>query len=258
MGARLWRYYSSKMSHAYQIMHPRETNWEQSAASLKGGIAKFGASLDLPFKSLAIFVGSWLILEIGWSLILVFGVATAGTVWKIPATIVFLFITIYGTVLTSGTNMVRTLIMQLGDRRDNLVKALFRGYLWSLLSVGVVYLVHDYFHKKLAWMFILPILYFVPMQVLGTTVPVPIFLGISGWYMDIMVVIIAYAVGVTGACIGGIEILRYLLNASSQHGSYGAIFGLLLLSIFPVMNVYFTFLFFDGLMDIMVELMSFA
>ena len=250
----LKRYYADKEARANKIMDPKKTNWESSGASLKGWMARFSASLDLPFKSIAIFVGSWMILEVGWPLLIVFGVATAGSVWSIPATIPCLFIAMYGTVLVSGTNVVRSLIVQLGNGRDNLVKALFRGYFGSLLSIAIVLIVHAYFHSHMPQLFLLRIVYLLPIDgsVLGTggTVPIPIPIGYSGLYMDLLVTIIVYAVGVTGSCIGSIEILQYLLKASREHGSYGAILGVLLLAVFPAMNIYFSLVFLTSTLDL--------
>ena len=251
---RLDRYYADKEAHAHKRMGSRKANWERSGTSLKGWMAKFSASLDLPFKSIATFVGSWMILEVGWPLLIVFGVATAGSVWSIPTTIPCLFIAMYGTVLVSGTNVVRSLIVQLGNGRDNLVKALFRGYFGSLLSIAVVLIVHAYFRSHMPQLFWLPIVYLLPIDgsVLGTggTVPIPIPIGISGLYMDLLVTIIVYAVGVTGSCIGSIEILQYLLNASRKHGSYGAILGVLVLAVFPAMNIYFSLVFLTSTLDL--------
>ncbi len=250
----LGRYYAKKMDRAYKTMDPRETNWNKSEASLKGWMAKFSAGLDLPFKSIALFVGSWMILEVGWPLLVVFGVATAGSVWSIPTTIPCLFIAMYGTVLVSGTNVVRSLIVQLGNGRDNMVKALFRGYFGSLLSIAIVLIVHAYFHSHKPQLFLLPVVYLLPIDgsILGTggTVPIPIPIGISGLYMDLLVTIIVYAVGVTGSCIGSIEILQYLLNASRKHGSYGAILGVLILAVFPAMNIYFSLVFLTSTLDL--------
>jgi len=233
-------------------------NYERSGVSLKGWMNRFTGGLDLPFKSIAIFAGSWMLLEIGWPLLIIFGVATAGTVWSIPTTIPCLFIAVYVNIMISGMNMIRSIITQLGDRRDNLVKALFRGYFWSFLSIGLILIVHEYFHTTMPNLFILPILYFIPLQVFGNTVPFPLFLGLSGWYMDIAVTIVVYAIGITGSAIGGIEILRSLLDNSRQRGTYGAIFGVLLLAVFPVMNIYFSLVFLTTTMDLFGRCVSFG
>ncbi|MHA1862930.1 MAG: hypothetical protein ACTSWA_04100 [Candidatus Thorarchaeota archaeon] len=233
-------------------------NREQSGGSLKGWMNKFTGGLDLPFKSISLFAGSWMLLEIGWHLIIIFGVATAGSVWSISTTVPCLFIAVYVNIMISGMNMIRSIITQLGNRRDNLVKALFRGYFWSLLSIGLILIVHEYFHTTMPNLFILPILYFIPIQVFGNTIPFPLFLGLSGWYMDISVTIVVYVIGITGSAIGGIEILRNLLDNSSQRGTYGAIFGVLLLAVFPVMNVYFSLVFLTTTMDLFGRCVSFG
>ncbi len=233
-------------------------NWDQSGGSLKGWMNKFTGGLDLPFKSIAIFAGSWMLLEIGWPLLIIFGVATAGNVWSIATVIPCLFIAVYVNIMVSGMNMIRSIITQLGDRRDNLVKALFRGYFWSLLSIGLILIVHEYFHTTMPMLFFIPIFYLIPLQVLGTTVPFPLLLGISGLYMDLAVTIIVYAIGITGSAIGGIEILRTLLDNSRQRGTYGAIFGVLLLAVFPVVNIYFSLVFLTTTMDLFGRCVSFG
>ncbi|MGY5854170.1 MAG: hypothetical protein RTU92_11425 [Candidatus Thorarchaeota archaeon] len=258
LGQALSQYYSSKMRDAYRRYDSQKTNWQGSGMSLKGWLNRLSGGLDLPYKSIALFVGCWMVLEIGWPLLIVLGVATAGTVWNIPTAIPCMFIVVYGMVLTSGVNLVRSLIVQLGDRRDNIVKALFRGYFWSLLSIGLIIMVHTYFRTNSVLMFAIPILYLIPIQVVGTTVPIPIPLGITGMYMDLIVTVIVYTVGVTGSCIGGIEIIRYLLNNSRKHGSYGAIFAVLMLAVYPAMNIYFSLIFLNSTLELFGRLLSIA
>jgi len=241
-----------------ELKRELKRNWEKSGVSLKGWMSQFTGGLDLPFKSIAMFAGSWMLLEIGWPILVLFGIATAESVWLIPTAIPCLFIAVYVTIMTSSMNMVRSIITQLGEQRDNLVKALFRGYFWSLLSIGVILIVHEYFHTNMVQLFILPILYFIPVTILGNTVPIPILLGFSGLYMDIAVTIIVYAIGITGSAIGGIELLRHLLDNSRQRGTYGAIFGVLLLAVFPVVNVYFSLVFLTSTLDLFGRFLSFG
>ena len=155
-------------------------------------------------------------------------------------------------------NSVRSIILQLGSRRDNLVKALFRGYFWSLLSIGLILLIHEYFHTVMPQLFFLPLFYLLPVQILGNTTPIPIPLGFSGQYMDIAVTIIVYAVGITGSSIGGIELLQHLLDNSQQRGIYGSIFGLLLLAIFPIANIYFSLVFLNTTLDLFGRCVTFG
>jgi len=237
-----------------KLGNPRSNDWAGSAFALKGWMGRIGGSLDVPFKSISIFVGSWMMLEIGWPLLTVLGVATAGSVWSIPTAIPCMFVVVYAMILASGANLVRSLVTQMYDRRDNLVKALFRGYFWSLLSIGIIYLVHTYFHAHLPLLFVIPILYFVPIAGL----PVPIPLGTTGWYMNILAMVVVYTVGVTGSCIGGIEILGHLLENSRQHGAYGAVFGVLLLTVFPALNIYFSLVFLESTIDIFWGLIPFG
>jgi hypothetical protein len=248
---RLSRYYGRKMEHAYQRLDPKQTNWERSGASMRGWIARFGSELDIPYRSILLFSGSWMILEIGWPLLVIFGIASAGSVWNIPTSIPFMFIVTYALVLVSGTNLIRSLVTQIAGRRDDIVKALFRGYFWSLLSVGLIFFVHGYFHSSLPLLFVIPIFYLLPIDVsvIGT-VPVPIPLGFTGLYMDMAATVIMYTVGVTGSSIGGLEFLRQFVHNSSQHGSYRAVLSVLLLAAFPAMNIYFSSVFLTAILDL--------
>jgi len=215
-----------------------------------GWLSRFGSALDLPIKSIALFAGSWLMLEIGWPVLTLLGVATAGSVWSIPSAIPFLFIIVYGIILVSGCNLVRSIVVYVSGTRDNLVKVLFRGYFWSLLSVALILLINQYFHTALPFLYLLPIIYLLPLDVLGTTVPIPIPLGLSGWYLDILVVVIVYVVGITGSCIGGLEILRYFIDSSAQQSSYHAILSVLFLAVFPTVNIQFSLMFLDSILDL--------
>ncbi|MFX1485356.1 MAG: hypothetical protein ACFFCP_19460, partial [Promethearchaeota archaeon] len=82
---RVKQYYATRISGAYESADPRKTTWAKSGASMIGWISRFGASLDMPFKSIALFVGSWMLLEIGWPLLIILGVVTAGSVWSVPS-----------------------------------------------------------------------------------------------------------------------------------------------------------------------------
>ncbi len=246
---RVAQYYAKKMGPVYKRMDPKTTNWEKSGASMMGWMSGFGSGLDVPFKSIALFAGSWLMLEVGWPVLTLLGVVTAGSVWSISSAIPFLFIMVYGMVLMSGSNLVRSLITHLTGRKDNLVKALFRGYFWSLLSVGLILFIHQYFQETLPFLFLIPIVYLLPFQIVGTTIPIPIPLGFSGFYIGILVIIIVYVVGITGSCIGGIEILRYFIDNTGQH-SYHAILTVLLLAVFPAMNIQFSLVFLNSILDL--------
>ena len=76
--------------------------------------------------------------------------------------------------------------------------------------------------------------------------------------MDIAVTIIVYAVGITGSSIGGIELLQHLLDNSQQRGIYGSIFGLLLLAIFPIANIYFSLVFLNTTLDLFGRCVTFG
>ncbi|MHA2064550.1 MAG: hypothetical protein ACXABY_09245 [Candidatus Thorarchaeota archaeon] len=250
MSRRVGQYYAKKMGSTYKTTNPRIENWEKSGSSMMGWMSRLGSGLDVPFKSIALFACSWLMLEIGWPVLILLGVATAGSVWSVSSAIPFMFIVVYGIVMMSGSNLVRSLISHLTGQRDNLVKAIFRGYFWSLLSVGLVLIIHQYFHGTMPFLFIIPIVYLLPIEILGNTVPIPIPLGISGWYLDILVMIVVYVVGITGSCIGGIELLRYFVNSSNQRGTYHAILSVLLLAVFPAMNIQFSLVFLNSILDL--------
>nr|KXH74001.1 MAG: hypothetical protein AM325_13230 [Candidatus Thorarchaeota archaeon SMTZ1-45] len=244
------QYYASKMGRTYKTTDPRKTSWEKSGTSMIGWMSRFGSSLDMPFKSISLFVGSWMLLEIGWPILTILGIVTAGSVWSVPSSIASMFIVVYGLVLISGVNVVRSLIVQLTGQRDNLVKALFRGYFWSLLVVGLILTIHQYFHSHLPFLYLIPIIYLLPIEILGNTVPIPIPLGITGMYMDIIVMVLIYVVGITGSCIGGLEILKHFIDSSRQRGSYHAILSVLILAVFPAMNIHFSVVFLNSILDL--------
>ena len=52
---KLGRYYGRKMESAYKRWDSKQTNWERSSSSMKGLMGQFGANLDVPFKSIAMF-----------------------------------------------------------------------------------------------------------------------------------------------------------------------------------------------------------
>jgi hypothetical protein len=247
---RVKEYYAAKMSGAYKATDPRKTTWEKSGASLMGWMSRFSAVLDMPFKSIALFVGSWMLLETGWPLLIILGVVTAGSVWSVPSSIASMYILLYGLLLVSGANVVRGLIVQLTGQKDNLVKALFRGYFWSLLVVGLILTIHQYFHSHMPLLYLIPIIYLLPIEILGNTVPVPIPLGTTGMYMDIIVTVLIYVVGIIGSCTGGLEVLRHFLDNSRQRGSYHAILSVLMLAVFPAMNIHFSLIFLNSILDL--------
>jgi hypothetical protein len=243
------RYYAQKMASAYSRLDPKKTSWNGNA--LSGWINRLSGDLDIPFKSVAVFVGSWILLQQGWPLLTVWAVATAGSVWNIPTMIPFVLVATYAILLVSAVNMIRALVTQLGGNQDSLVKALFRGYFWSLLSLGLVLLIHKYFMVNMPLLFIIPVFYLLPIEVtLIGTVPIPIPLGITGIYIQIIVTLIVTVVGIAGGAVGGLEILRTILDGSSRHGRYGSILAVLFLSIYPALNVYFSIVFLDSALTV--------
>jgi hypothetical protein len=242
----------------YQRYHPRETNWQHGGSALRAWIGQFVSGLDIPYRSIAIFTGSWLLLEMGWPLLTLLGVASAGTVWAIPAMIPCVFIGVYTTLIVSGVNMVRSIVIQLGSQRDNIMKSLFRGYFWGLLSIGLSLIIHIRFIETSPQLFALPIIYFIPFEVAGVTVPVPIPLGRTGIYNMLAVTIIVYAVGITSSCIGGLELLRTVIESTRKHGFYGSLFAIMFLAVFPALNVYLSSLMLETVLDILGRWFTFA
>lgn len=263
---RMVRYYAQKTTNARekyddedQYRPKRRADWSDASISTKGFMNRLVGNLSLPYKSIALFVSSWMLLEIGGPLLIIAGVVTAGSVWDIPTAIPCMYIGVYCTLLVSGANLIRSLITELSSSRDNLAKALFRGYFWSILSVGLILLTHTYFRMNDEVLFLIPIVYFIPIEIniLGTggTVPVPIPLGFTGMYLDILVAIIVYAIGITGSCIGGIEVLRYMMGSPRQQDSYGAVFKVLFLAVFPSLNVYFSSIFLTSMIGLFWRLL---
>ncbi len=229
------------MSRAYDVMDPRKTTWAGSSKGTSEWFSRLTGGIDLPFRSIGLFAASWLALEMGWPLVALGGVVLAGDVWSIPAMIPFLFVTLFVTVLVSASNMIRAIVIQLSQQRDNLVKALFRGYFWGYLSIGMIVIIVEHTTRTMPQLFLLPIIYLVPIEgsILGTggTVPIPVFVGLSGNFIHISVIILIYVIGITASAIGGLEILRHVMDNTRGRGVYGAIFNILFLSVFPAVNI---------------------
>lgn len=234
----------------YKTFSPEKTNWISSSASWRSAFSRLSSEIVLPFKSIATFASCWVLLEIGWPLLILFGIVSAGSVWTISAAIPCMFILVYGLLLVNGANIVRALIIQASERHDNLVKAIARGYLWTILSIGVIYVTHEYFTLHLPLLFQIPVIYIIPIEILGNTIPIPIPLGFSGFYINIVLLAAVYVIGITGSCIGGMEILRYFMNSNKRYGVAGSIFNLLLLAVFPAVNVVFSFAFLDIIVNL--------
>jgi len=197
--------------------------------------------LDLPVKSIMVFVATTLLLSHGFLLLAALGVALSGSVWSIPATIPMVVVATYAVCLASAANMVRELVglFSLFSReRGSLVAALFQGYFGALLTIGLLYLIHLYIQAA-AWpLFWLPIFYLVPIDIYGFTVPIPLFMGFTGTYLVLVWWVVVFAVGVTGACTGGLALLRFLLEDLQGRGVYGALLSVLVVAVFPALNVW--------------------
>ncbi|MHA1770335.1 MAG: hypothetical protein ACTSYL_02270 [Candidatus Thorarchaeota archaeon] len=246
--------YQRYMNRAYIATDPHKTNWNRSSQGMQNWFSRLTGGIDLPFRSISLFAGSWLALELGWPLVTLGGVVLAGDVWSIPAMVPFLFITLFVTVLISAANMIREIVLHLSPQQDNLLKALFRGYFWGYLSVGIIVLIYQYTLQTMPQLFLLPIFYLVPIEasVLGNggTIPLPVFLGLSGMYLQLSVIVLVYIVGITASAIGGLEILRYVMDNTKQHGVYGAVFNILFLSVFPAVNITFSIKMMDVILAI--------
>lgn len=203
---------------------------------LRRGLAQLGW-LDLPVPSIFIFVLTFTLLQFGHGILMVVAVATAGSIWALGTAIPATFIITYLVCMVSAANLVRQVVRHLSGQQDNLMKALFRGYLWALLSIGLVSIVHLYFCCYVPQLYCMPIIFFIPIDVYGFTIPIPIPLGTTGPLMEFAFRVVVFGVGVTGACVGGIELLRCILDRLSGRGLYASLLQVLLLSVFPGLNM---------------------
>ena len=213
--------------------------------------------LGLPMKSFFTFVFTFVMLEHGHGLLILAGAASSGSVWTMGTIVPGTFIIAYFICLVSAANVIREVVQHVGNRRDNLIKALFRGYLWTLLAVGLVSLVHLYFCANTPEIFAMSIYFVVPIQVWGFTVPIPIGLGFTGPLMEFGWQVVVFAIGITGGCAGGLELLRYLTAYLADRGLYASLLQVLLLVAFPGVNMAFSIMLVmqvDPFIDLIVAL----
>jgi len=212
------------------------------SSSIAGGVVGRLVGLNLgTLGSVTIFVGCIFLLSTpAFFLLVAFGVAVSGSVWSIPTAVPMLVVATYAACLVSAANMVRELTGVLAGERGEgePVYGMFRGYFGALLQIGLIHLVNVYLSIRSPLIFLIPVLYLVPIEIYGFTVPIPIFLGFSGTYMLLVFFIVLFVVGVHGAVVGGLEFLRGLLPKLEQRGLYGAVLALLVVAVFPAFNIW--------------------
>ncbi|MHA1881747.1 MAG: hypothetical protein ACTSUO_01735 [Candidatus Thorarchaeota archaeon] len=89
----------------------------------------------------------------------------------------------------------------------------------------------------------MPIIIIIPFEILGTTTPIPIPLGVTKYYLNYLVVLFVYVIGITGACVGGLEVFEYFKSVSQKHGLYGSMMNILLHTVYPTVNVILSLVF---------------
>jgi hypothetical protein len=213
-----------------------------------------GTAHDLPYRSLMIFLATFTIATVAGIFVVPVGIAVSGSVWTVMVSIGFTAIVLITACLISLANFVRGLIASLstslslgigGGSGTTLVDAIFRGYFGGILQVGCILLVYRFLLTGASGLFIIPMIYFIPIDILGTTLPVPIPLGFAGNYIMLSVVVVATVTLVASFLMGGIELLQALRSAASEDGRSSAnlqraALYLLFLTLFPALNIIVT------------------
>ncbi len=214
--------------------------WQASSSIIKSQFSALFGMLNLPHKSIALFVMSWLALETALPLLIVAGVVLAGDVWTVFAMVPFMIIGVYLTMLISCSNIILQLIIQLSNK-ETMFKAIAKGYLWGLFSIGAILMIHSYFITRCGYLFTMDVVFLVPIEGsflgIGGTIPIPVFLGVSGIYIIMAVKMLVIAIATIACATGGLEILQYVVATAKKHGVYGLLLALLLVAVFPTFNV---------------------
>ncbi len=213
-----------------------------------------GALHELPYRSLISFLATFMIATVGSFFIIPMGVVASGSVWTIPVTIGVIAILIVVVCLVSLANFVRGLISSISDTLRSrggggsvvFVHALFRGYFGGILQAGCIILTFNFLLSQAQGLFLIPMFYLIPIDVMGFTVPIPVFLGFSGIYIIVAVAVVTTVVLVASFLMGGLELLQAVKNhvenleGGYEGGSsrlYAAALYLLFLTLFPAVNV---------------------
>lgn len=201
---------------------------------------------DLPWRSLMIFVATSTIATSAALLVVMAGVVASQSVWSILVTTGFIAVMLVAVCLLSLVNFIRGVIdMASSAIRSRIVFAVWK-YFGTIIQVGCIILVYNFF-RVFAWgLFQIPMIYFIPLEVFGTTIPVPVFiLGAltSDGYIAMAAYVIATGVTVAGFVTGGLDLLAAVADYAhqgSEDGSsslYNSFLYILFVTIFPALNI---------------------
>ncbi len=223
-----------------------------SVTSIVAGGFK-GAVHELPYRSLALFLATFMVSTVAGILVVPVGVAVSGSVWTVMVSIGFTAVVLIVACMVSLANFVRGLIGALSSSLVSgsggataLVGALFRGYFGGIIQAGCILLVYRFLVSVALGLFVIPMVYFIPIEVLGFTVPIPIPLGWSGIYMAVSVYVVVTVVLLGSFLMGGIELLQAFRDQVDDARGDGAGDGsqlqraamyLLFLTLFPAVNI---------------------
>jgi len=214
-----------------------------------------GVIHELPYRSLMVFLATFMIATAAGILVVPVGVAISGSVWTVLVSIGFVAIVLIVACVVSLANFVRGLITTLsttltsgrgGGGSVSLYGALFRGYFGGIMQVGCILLVYGALRVGAWGLFTIFMVYIIPIDIWGFTVPIPIPLGFSGMYISIAVHVIATVVLVGSFLMGGIELLQAIRNQVDKGGDgdgggsalHRSALYLLFLTLFPALNIF--------------------
>lgn len=209
-----------------------------------------GVIHELPYRSLTLFLATFTVATAAGILVVPVGVAVSGSVWTVLVSTGFVAIVLAVTCVVSLANFVHGLISALstslssgrgGDDSVSVYGALFRGYFGGIIQVGCILLVYEALRVSAWGLFAVPMVYVIPIEVLGCTVPIPIPLGFSGMYISIAVHVVATVVLVASFLMGGIEMLQairaHVDDGEDGSSLYRSALYLLFLTVFPALNI---------------------
>ena len=201
---------------------------------------------DLPWRSLLVFVATFTIATSAGLLVAMAGIVVSQSAWDILVTTGFIAMILVAVCLLSLVNFIRGVIAATASAiQSRFVFALWR-YFGTIIQVGCIILVYGFF-SVFAWgLFIVPMIYFIPLDILGTTVPVPVFLPnalSSGAYIAMAAYVIAIGVTVAGFVTAGLDLLAAIADQAHQgkeegsSGVFNSVLYVLFVTIFPALNI---------------------
>jgi len=212
-----------------------------------------GAIHELPYRSLMLFLATFMVATVAGILVIPVGVAVSGSVWTVLVSIGFVAIVLVVVCVVSLANFVRGLIaafsttLTSGRGGDSvaLVGALFRGYFGGIIQAGCILLVYKFLASVAPGLFGILMIYFIPIEVLGSTVPIPIPLGWSGLYIAVSVYVAVSVILLGSFLMGGIELLQAVrIQVEENGGEAGGVsqlqraaMYLIFLTLFPAVNI---------------------